>query len=91
VVRDNVAGALGKNSKRPIFGGRQFNPIRIDIHDACLKIYGKKADGDPRFASGQAVCIAIFAVPIKMVAVQGLRGYSRTIGLHWPEVANAGD
>lgn len=29
VVRDNIAGAVGKNSKQPIFGGHQFNLIPI--------------------------------------------------------------
>jgi len=47
VARDNIVGAVGKNSKQPIFGGRQFNPILIDIYDASLRIYGKRADGDP--------------------------------------------
>jgi hypothetical protein len=29
VVRDKIAGAVGKNSKQRIFGARQFNLIPI--------------------------------------------------------------
>ena len=38
VFRDNVASALGKNSKQPIFGDRQFKWILIDTYDASVKI-----------------------------------------------------
>jgi hypothetical protein len=58
VVRDNIAGVVGKNSKQPIFGGGQFNLIPIDIYEANLDVYGKRADGDPRFAGGPAQIVS---------------------------------
>jgi hypothetical protein len=54
VFRDDVAGALGKNPKQPVFNGHQFKSIPVEIYQTSVKIYGESADGDPALASGRA-------------------------------------
>jgi hypothetical protein len=91
VVRDNIAGALGKDSKKPIFRGRQFNPILVDIYDASFKIYGKRADGDPRFAGGRAQIVSYRAAGAHQEIIE-LEGLNKVIVSATPqEVHLVGD
>lgn len=74
VVRDNVAGTLGKHSKLPILGRRQLKRIFIDTYGASVEIYGERADREAGLPGGlpQIVLYRAAGAHQEIIHVKGL-------------------